>query len=82
MHSTTTEKIRVSADSPLPLKKCWSVGPHILVVIADVNELHDQSKRNGTGTNDNDGATADAYTKEELENRSQSLGHQHRRSSI
>jgi len=35
MHSTTTEKIRVSADSSLPLKKCWSVGPHILVVIAD-----------------------------------------------
>ena len=35
MHSTTTEKIRVSTDGSLPLKKCWSVGPHILVVIAD-----------------------------------------------
>ena len=35
MHSTTTEKIRVSTDSSLPQKKCWSVGPHILVVIAD-----------------------------------------------
>ena len=35
MHSTTTEKIRVSADSSLPLKKCWSVGSHLLVVIAD-----------------------------------------------
>src|SRR5215831_2448562 len=33
----------------------------------DVNELHDQSKLNGTGTNDNDGErTADADTKEEL----------------
>jgi len=31
-----------------------------------VNELHDQSKRNGTGTNDNDeGRTTDADTKEE-----------------
>jgi hypothetical protein len=32
----------------------------------DVNELHDQSKRNGTGTSDNDEErTADADTKEE-----------------
>jgi hypothetical protein len=35
MHNTTTEKIRVSTDSSVHLKKCWSVGPHILVVIAD-----------------------------------------------
>ena len=33
----------------------------------DVNELHDQSKRNGIGTNDNDEErTADAHTKEEM----------------
>ena len=34
MYSTTTEKIRVSIPDLL-LKKCWSVGPHIVVVIAD-----------------------------------------------
>ena len=32
MHSTTTDKIRVSIFAS---KKCWSVGPHILIVIAD-----------------------------------------------
>ena len=35
MDSTGTKYIRISNDSSLRLKKCWSVGPHILVVIAD-----------------------------------------------
>lgn len=35
MHSTTTEKIRVSADSSVYLKRCWSLGPHIVVIIAE-----------------------------------------------
>lgn len=45
MDDTTTGKIRLSEgssvllefpeDSSVPVKKCWSVGPHILVVIAD-----------------------------------------------
>jgi hypothetical protein len=32
---TTARKIRVSECSSAPLKICWSVGPHILIAIAD-----------------------------------------------
>ena len=35
MDSTGTKYIRIPNDSSLCLKKCWSVGPHILVIIAD-----------------------------------------------
>ena len=35
MDGTGTKYIRISNDSSFRLKKCWSVGPHILVVIAD-----------------------------------------------
>jgi hypothetical protein len=35
MHNTTTEKIRVSTDSSVHLKKCWSVGNVIVVAIAE-----------------------------------------------
>lgn len=34
MGNTVTRNIRVSTDnSSFPLKKCWSVGEHILVII-------------------------------------------------
>ena len=35
MDDRTNEKIRVSDNSSLPLKKCWSVGNVILVAIAE-----------------------------------------------
>jgi hypothetical protein len=35
MDSTGTKYIRISNNSSVHLKKCWSLGPHILVVIAD-----------------------------------------------
>jgi hypothetical protein len=35
MDSTGTKYIRLSNDSSLPRKICWSVGPHIVVVIAE-----------------------------------------------
>jgi len=35
MANTATRNISVSNDSSVHLKKCWSIGPHILVVIAD-----------------------------------------------
>ena len=34
MHNTTTGKI-TSTDSSVHLKKCWSLGPHIAVIIAE-----------------------------------------------
>ena len=35
MHDRPTRNISVSTDNSVHLKKCWSIGPHILVVIAD-----------------------------------------------
>jgi hypothetical protein len=35
MDSTGTKYIRLSNDSSLPRKICWSVGPHVVVVIAE-----------------------------------------------
>jgi hypothetical protein len=35
MGDTATRKIRVSDGSSVPVKICWSVGPHILVPLAD-----------------------------------------------
>jgi hypothetical protein len=35
MDSIGTKYIRITNDSSFPLKKCWSVGPHIIVIIAE-----------------------------------------------
>jgi hypothetical protein len=35
MDDAATRKIRVSEGSSAPVKMCWSVGPHILLGIAD-----------------------------------------------
>jgi hypothetical protein len=35
MNDSVTKDIRVSKEEILPLKKCWPVGPHTVVILDD-----------------------------------------------